>query len=299
MITVTFRKDNRLVLGVKTEKGILDVQAAAAKQPVSGNVPVSVSDLISRGEEGKQALARLTDAVYEEDGLFHPEDSLTLGPCVPEPPKIICVGLNYKKHADECNMAYPPSPLLFSKFSNALAAHGEVVPLPAASVQVDYEAELAIVIGKQAKQVSTEEALSFVYGYCNANDLSARDLQFKTSQWLLGKTCDKFCPIGPYLVSSDEVGDPNHLQIRTFVNGEIRQNSNTSDMIFSCAEIISYISQHMTLYPGDLILTGTPEGVIVGYPAEKQVWLQDGDVVTVEIEKLGRLTNTLRAQETF
>jgi 2-keto-4-pentenoate hydratase/2-oxohepta-3-ene-1,7-dioic acid hydratase in catechol pathway len=296
MITLTFRKENGLALGVKTEKGILDVQAAKTMYPDFGDVPSSVSNLISRGEEGKQALARLTDAVYQEDSLFLPEDSLTLGPCVPVPPKIICVGLNYKKHADECTMAYPTSPLLFSKFSNALAGHGEVVPLPSASDRVDYEAELAIVIGKQAKQVTKDEALSYVYGYCNANDLSARDLQFRTSQWLLGKTCDKFCPIGPYLVSSDEVRDPDNLHIRTMVNGEIRQNSNTSDMIFSCAEIISYISEHMTLYPGDLILTGTPEGVIVGYPAEKQVWLKDGDEVTIEIEKLGRLTNTLKAE---
>lgn len=295
MITVTFRKENGLSLGVKTDKGILDVQAAAQKHPEWGSVPATVSALISGGEESKRALARLADAVYHEDELFHQEDSLSYRPCVTEPQKIICVGLNYKKHADECNMAYPSSPILFSKFSNALAGHRETVPLPSESEQVDYEAELAIVIGKEARLVTEEEALAHVYGYCNANDLSARDLQFKTSQWLLGKTCDKFSPIGPYLVSADEVGDPDNLQIRTFVNGELRQNSNTSDMIFSCAQIISYISRHITLYPGDLILTGTPEGVITGYPAEKQVWLKDGDEVTIEIEKLGRLTNTIRA----
>ncbi|USG67379.1 fumarylacetoacetate hydrolase family protein [Brevibacillus ruminantium] len=292
MITVAFRKENGLALGVKTEKGILDVQAAVEQHPEWSGVPVSVSDLISGGEESKQALSRLADAVYHEDGFFHQENGLSFGPCVPEPSKIICVGLNYKKHADECNMAHPTSPILFSKFSNALAGHGEAVPLPPASEQVDYEAELAIVIGKQASRVTREEALSVVYGYCNANDVSARDLQFATSQWLLGKTCDKFCPIGPYLVSADEVGDPDNLRIRAFVNGEMRQNSSTSDMIFPCQEIISYISHHMTLYPGDVILTGTPEGVITGYPVEKRVWLKEGDEVTVEIEKLGRLTNT-------
>lgn len=294
MITVAFRKENGVALGVKTEKGILDVQAAAAKHPEWSHVPTSVDALIAGGAESKQALARLTDAVYQEESLFHEEEALTFAPAVPEPSKIICVGLNYKKHADECNMAYPETPILFSKFANALAGHKEDVPLPAASKQVDYEAELAIVIGKKARNVAKEEALSYVYGYSSANDVSARDLQFATSQWILGKTCDKFCPIGPYLVSADEAGDPDQLYIRTFVNGELRQNSNTSDMIFSCPDIISYISRHMTLEPGDVILTGTPEGVITGYPADKQVWLKDGDVVTVEIEKLGRLTNTFR-----
>lgn len=293
MITVTFYNDNRFILGVKTDKGILDVEAAIAKFPEL-DAPISVQGLISKGEKGKQELARLVDGSYGEESLFYSEDSLIFGPCVPEPQKIICVGLNYKKHADECNMSYPPAPLLFSKFNNALTGHGADIPLPEKSSQVDYEAELVIVIGKQARNVRKEEALSYVYGYCNANDLSARDLQFKTSQWLLGKTCDGFSPIGPYLVSSEEVGNPNNLRIRSIVNGEVRQDSNTSDMIFSCDEIVSYISKHMTLYPGDLIMTGTPEGVIVGYLEETRVWLKDSDEVTIEIEKLGRLTNTLR-----
>src|SRR5690606_1723583 len=144
-----------------------------------------------------------------------------------------------------------------------IAAHQDVILLPFNARQVDYEAELGIVIGKTAKRVTKEEAYEYVFGYCAANDLSARDLQFRTNQWLLGKCCDGFCPVGPYLVTADEVGNPNALGIRTYVNGEIRQNSNTADMIFHCDELVSYISQHMTLYPGDLILTGTPEGVIL------------------------------------
>src|SRR5690606_8726719 len=140
-------------------------------------------------------------------------------------------------------------------------------PLPKATSEVDYEAELGIVIGKQTKNVSKEESLSCVLGYCNVNDLSARDLQFRTSQWLTGKSCDKFSPVGPYLVTADEVGDPNRLDIKCFVNGEVRQSSNTSDMIFYCDEIVSYISGLMTLAPGDIILTGTPEGVVLGKPA--------------------------------
>lgn len=293
MITVTFYKSEQLCIGVKTEKGILDVAAALAVYP-DQQAPASVSTLLAGGETGKEQLAKLVDLAYRQDSLFLAEETLHFAPCVPETKKILCVGLNYKKHADECGMAYPPSPLLFSKFDNALAAHQEDIPLPAKSEQVDYEAELAIVIGKEAKQVTEQEALSYVYGYCNANDLSARDLQFKTSQWLLGKTCDKFSPLGPYLVSRDEVRNPNQLAIRSIVNGEVRQNSNTSDMIFNCEEIISYISQHMTLYPGDVILTGTPEGVITGYPVDERVWLKAGDVVTIEVEKLGRLTNILK-----
>ncbi|WP_313638849.1 fumarylacetoacetate hydrolase family protein, partial [Paenibacillus sp.] len=138
-----------------------------------------------------------------------------------------------------------------------------------------------------------EDALSHVFGYCNVNDLSARDLQLRTQQWLLGKSCDKFSPLGPYLVSADEIRNPNDLDIKCTVNGEVRQHSNTSDMIFQCDEIVSYISQHMTLVPGDIILTGTPEGVVLGYPVDKQIYLKDGDIVTIEIEKLGKLTNRL------
>jgi 2-keto-4-pentenoate hydratase/2-oxohepta-3-ene-1,7-dioic acid hydratase in catechol pathway len=161
------------------------------------------------------------------------------------------------------------------------------------SSQVDYEVELVIVIGKQAKYVSKENALSYVFGYCNVNDISARDLQMRTQQWLLGKTCDKFSPLGPYLVTADEVGNPNQLEMKCIVNGEVRQNSNTSDMIFYCDELVSYISQHMTLVPGDIILTGTPQGVVIGYPEDKRVYLKHGDVVTIEIEKLGTLTNRM------
>jgi 2-keto-4-pentenoate hydratase/2-oxohepta-3-ene-1,7-dioic acid hydratase in catechol pathway len=153
--------------------------------------------------------------------------------------------------------------------------------VPKVTDKLDYEVKLAIVIGKEAKYVAKENALDYVFGYCSANDLSARDLQLRTHQWLLGKSCDDFSPIGPYLVTADEVGNPNNLSLKTTVNGETRQNSNTSDMIFYCDEIVSYISQHMTLTPGDIILTGTPEGVVLGLPEEQQVYLKPGDEVTV------------------
>ncbi|MED0669960.1 fumarylacetoacetate hydrolase family protein [Aneurinibacillus aneurinilyticus] len=294
MITLTFEKNGIWQLGVKTEKGVLDVAAFAEETKTEG-IPLSPSEFIKQGDEGIRTLQRLTNqAITEGTSHFLSEDSILYGPCVTEPQKIICVGLNYRRHAEESNMALPEAPLLFSKFSNTLTGHKHEVKLPALSNQVDYEVELAIIIGKKAKDIEKDEALTHVYGYCTANDLSARDLQFKSSQWLLGKTCDGFSPVGPYLVSADEVGDPQNLRIRTWVNGEVRQDSNTSDMIFYCDEIVSYISKHMTLYPGDIILTGTPEGVILGYPENDRIWLKDGDEVTVEIEKLGRLTNIMR-----
>lgn len=290
MNTVTFYKENQLVLGVKREEGIIDIQEAIAAFPTTRAVPQTVSELVSSGEEGKRALEALVEQAVKEQTALLNENELTFGPSVDNPQKIICVGLNYKRHADEIKMEYPKTPILFSKFANALAGHNEEVVLPPNGKEYDYEAELAIVIGKVAKDVKVEDALSYVYGYTNGNDLSARDFQFRTHQWLLGKTVDGFCPIGPSLVSKEEIEDPNNLSIRLSLNGELRQNSNTSDMIFNCAEIISYISQHMTLLPGDIILTGTPEGVIMGEPEETRTWLKAGDEVTVEIEKLGSLT---------
>lgn len=296
MKTLTFYAEDKLKLGVKTGQGILDVDKALSKIPAADAVPTSVEELLQGGASALASLEGYVRLVLDRNDatLFHAEESLKLGPCVTKPEKIICVGLNYRKHAEESNMPIPETPILFNKFNNTLAAHEEDVLLPHNSTQVDYEAELVIVIGKKAKQVSKADALEYVYGYCNADDLSARDLQFRTHQWLLGKSCDGFSPLGPYLVSADEIGDPNDLGIRCYVNGELRQDSNTSDMIFHCDEIVSYISDHMTLEPGDIILTGTPAGVVLGYPEAERVWLKDGDVVTVEIEGLGTLTNRMR-----
>ncbi len=297
MISVTFFKEDRLALGIKTAKGILDVEAASNNYPFINNVPKTVTELISHGEHAQKVLSRLIEISFMNDSLFLMEDSLIYGPCVPEPNKIICIGLNYIKHAAECNLPIPKAPILISKFNNTLTAHGKDITLPSVSSQVDYEAELVIVIGKKAKKIKKENALSVVYGYCAANDVSARDLQSKSSQWLLGKSCDGFCPIGPNLVSKEEIENPNDLRIMSIVNGVIRQDSNTSDMIFNCEEIISYVSEHLTLHPGDIILTGTPEGVIMGLPEVDRVWLQDGDEVTVKIERLGILTNFFRSEE--
>lgn len=213
-------------------------------------------------------------------------------PCIENPSKIICVGLNYRRHAMEEGTAIPKEPVLFGKFNNALAGNLEQIEIPAESKEMDYEGEMGIVIGKECSHISSKDALNYIYGYFVANDVSARDLQFKSSQWLLGKSLDKFVPIGPWVVTADEVKDPDSLQLRTIVNGELRQNSNTSDMIFNTRELVSYISKFFTLHPNDIILTGTPEGVIQGMPEEKRVWLKEGDKVEVEIEHLGKLENT-------
>ncbi|WP_068615529.1 fumarylacetoacetate hydrolase family protein [Paenibacillus tuaregi] len=283
MKLVNFYREQQLCLGVMTERGMLDVSSR-----------FDMDRLLTAGEQEVQAIKAYAEGlIHSGDVQFLHEEQIRYAPCVPNSRKIICIGLNYRRHAEESGMNPPEEPLLFSKFSNALAAHKEDIELPAESRQVDYEAELGIVIGRKVRNISKEDALSAVFGYCCTNDLSARDLQFRSSQWLLGKSCDGFAPCGPYLVTAEEVPSPNKLEIRTLVNGEVRQSSNTSDMIFHCDEIISYISRHMTLEPGDLILTGTPEGVVMGLPESERVWLRDGDTVTVEIEGLGSLTNRL------
>jgi 2-keto-4-pentenoate hydratase/2-oxohepta-3-ene-1,7-dioic acid hydratase in catechol pathway len=300
MILLTIRDGDNLRLGVKTTRGVIDVaaaQAALGQDQGDGRLPQTVEAAIAGGEAARSALADLVARAEAADATGSPwlldEESLTLGPSVPNPGKIVCGGLNYRKHAEETGAAIPTTPVLFSKFLNTVAAPDEDVPLTDAATQYDYEVELAVIMGETAKSVSTADALNAVFGYSTANDLSARDLQTRTSQWLLGKTMDKFMPIGPYLVTADEVGDPQKLAIRTWLNGELRQNSNTDDMIFPVAEIVSYISRHFTLEPGDVIITGTPEGVILGM-AEKR-WMVPGDVVEVEVDGLGKLRNRMVA----
>ncbi|HWQ88460.1 MAG TPA: fumarylacetoacetate hydrolase family protein [Desulfitobacteriaceae bacterium] len=293
MKLLSMRQGADYSLGVQTSLGILDLQAAAEQFGVP--IPGDMLKLIESAETGLEALKQLvakTMAVNNKS-LFLAEDEVSFGPCVTKPEKILCVGLNYRKHAVETNLSFPAKPIIFSKFNNALAAHQEIIIPPKVAYKIDYEAELVIVIGKKAREITEKEALSSVFGYTVGNDLSARDLQPLQGQWLLGKTCDGFAPIGPYLVTADEITDPDNLKIECQVNGRIRQSSNTQDMIFSCAKIISYISQSMTLKPGDIIFTGTPEGVIMGYPEAEQIWLRTGDEITLTIEKLGKLTNFL------
>ncbi len=276
-------------LGVKQGERILDVGKAGVLLRVA--VPATTDDVIAgRNLAGLHAVLAATDSLK---GAFVSEGAAAFGPCMTAPQKIIMLGYNYRRHAQEAGVPIPKAPVLFNKYNNALSGHGGKVKLPTqVASKFDYEVELQVVIGKVAQKVSEAEALSYVFGYATGNDFSARDLQFrdgKASQFMLGKTSDGFLPVGPWLVGADLVGDPQKLALECRVNGEQRQSSNTSDMIFSCAQIISYVSQVFTLLPGDLISTGTPEGVIAGKPEAQQVWLKPGDKVACSVEKLGEL----------
>lgn len=293
---VTYLQADQPRAGVVAGDVVVDL--AALVQAFDDSAPASAwSDLRAFIAAGDEAIALAGRALAWREATQPsnvPATPLTgVNLCAPRlaPEKIVCVGLNYRRHAAESGMAVPTSPVLFSKFNNALAGDGEAVALPGVATQYDYEAELAVVIGRRATSVTEADALAYVFGYATANDLSARDLQMRTSQWLLGKTLDKFLPLGPYIATRDEVGDPQSLAVRCWVNGDLRQNSTTGDMVFAVAYLVAYISQHMTLQPGDIILTGTPEGVVLGR-AQKD-WLVPGDEVVVEVERLGKLTNRM------
>lgn len=276
-------QDGQAVLGVQTERGVVDVPAEGARRGLE--VPGTMLQAIAMGRDGLALLARLADGA----ACF---TDAPLAPVVTEPPRILCIGLNYRRHAKECGLSLPPAPVLFNKFNNALAAQGDSIRLMPDYREYDYEAELVVVMGREARNVSEESALSHVFGYTCGNDLSTRDLQFaRSGQWLLSKTFDGFAPVGPCLVPAGEL-DPNRLDISSTVNGEVRQNSNTSDMIFNVQQIIADLSHHFTLLPGDLIFTGTPQGVMQGYPADRKSWLKPGDRVSVTIQGIGTLENT-------
>jgi 2-keto-4-pentenoate hydratase/2-oxohepta-3-ene-1,7-dioic acid hydratase in catechol pathway len=212
---------------------------------------------------------------------------------IERPGKIVCVGLNYRDHAEEQGAPLPDAPLLFAKWQNALVGPGEPIVIPPLVTKCDYEAELGVVIGTRVRNASAENALEAVAGYVCVNDVSARDLQFADGQWTRGKSPDTFCPVGPRLVPRDEIADPQQLAIRAVLNGQAMQESSTSNMVFGVADLIAYITQTITLEPGDLIATGTPAGV--GAFRKPPVFMQPGDEITIEIEGLGSLTNPVVA----
>jgi len=291
MVVLNYKEGNQYIIGVKTDKGILQVAKAAKQFKVKA--PVNTDDLIANGDQGLGKLVLLALSKGKTD-LFLDENKIEYAPAITNPEKIVCVGLNYAKHAKETNNPIPKLPILFNKFNNTLNSHNGVVAVSKVNAEkFDYEAELVIVMGKRAYNVSEADALSYVFGYATGQDFTARDLQQRSSQWMIGKTNDGFAPIGPYIFTADLVGNPNQLKIEQYVNGEVRQSSNTNDMVFNCAQIVSYTSQIFTLEPGDIIFTGTPEGVISGYPKDKQVWLKPGDKLETRIEKLGNLKFTL------
>jgi 2-keto-4-pentenoate hydratase/2-oxohepta-3-ene-1,7-dioic acid hydratase in catechol pathway len=260
----------------------IDVQAT------DEDLPASVRGIL---EGGPDLLAKVKVVAQRPAAVSIPAASVKLLPPIPDPPKILCIGLNYRDHAAETGAPIPRDPVLFSKFTTALIGAEEKIVLPAVSKKVDYEAELVLVIGKKGKNIPKDQAGAYLAGCMVGHDVSARDWQLEKDgkQWLAGKTFDTFAPTGPWLVTSDEVGDPHELGIKLRLNGQTMQDSNTRQMIFRADELIAYISQVVTLLPGDLIFTGTPPGV--GIARNPHVWLKGGDVVEVEIDRLGVLRN--------
>jgi 2-keto-4-pentenoate hydratase/2-oxohepta-3-ene-1,7-dioic acid hydratase in catechol pathway len=243
----------------------------------------------------REALEQAAGELAQRESRSNARDAARLGPPIVDPEKIICLGLNYRDHADETGFEPPPAPMLFAKYRNSLTGHGHPIRVPAVTEAADYEGELAVVIGRRCARVPPGDALDYVAGAMAFNDVSARDLQFRTSQWLAGKALDTFAPCGPELVLSDEMGEPQQLDITTRLNGETVQSANTSDMIFSVAETVAFLSELMTLEPGDIIATGTPSGV--GYTRTPPISLHHGDIVEVEIQRIGTLRNSVSVED--
>ena len=263
-------------LAIDTARGMVDATAAGITQNM---------DEVIRGA-GRDELARI--ALDESLPLV---EKPVFANVVNRTGKLVCVGLNYRAHAAGVNMKLPEYPILFSKFDNALVPAGTDVSLPPWESSYDYEAELVIVMGKTAWNVRPEEAKEYIFGYTCGNDFSLRDAQMRSGQWLIGKTMPGFGPCGPCIVTADSFDPERGKNVRSYVNGVLRQNGSTADMIFSCARIVSYASKYIRLEPGDLIFTGTPSGVAL--EEKEKVWLKPGDVVDVYIEDIGTLTNRL------
>jgi 2-keto-4-pentenoate hydratase/2-oxohepta-3-ene-1,7-dioic acid hydratase in catechol pathway len=276
-------------LAVKTDSGISVLEHSPARTP---DLPNTVSEalLTSGGFERVRGFVRDNAAALRK--LAVPETEIQLGPLF-TPRNVICIGLNYKDHAAEGGVALPEKPVVFAKLNGSIIGPNAPIVLPPETQQVDYEAELAVVIGRRCKGASKEDALNCVAGYTCLNDVSARDFQFGDNQWVRSKSQDTFGPMGPYLVTSDEIPDPQTLPIRCLVNGRVLQDSNTSKMIFGVRDLISFLSRGITLEPGDVISTGTPHGV--GFARKPPIFLKAGDQVVVEIDGVGRLSNRVVA----
>ena len=253
---------------------------------LDSRIPSTMIEFLKGGQELRILAERATKETTA--GRVN-RNTVVLKAPIPNPGKIICIGLNYREHAAEANQQIPDYPTLFAKYSNGLIGTGEAIVIPPITTQVDYEGELAVVMGRRARNVAESHALSCVAGYAPFNDVSARDYQHRTTQWTAGKIFDTFGPMGPALVTADEVPDPQNLDLRVTIGDEVLQNSNTRYMIFSIRHLIAYLSEFMTLEPGDIIATGTPSGV--GSRRTPQRFLRQGDVVRVEIERLGTLEN--------
>jgi acylpyruvate hydrolase len=268
----------------------------------AASLPADLHDLLNGGEAplaAARAALRFVEAERETRGVDRYESCQSLSEIqilapILRPGKVICVGLNYRSHLAEIGESEPEFPILFTKPSTSLIGHQHSIVLPRISRQVDYEGELAVVIGRKGKYIPERAALSYVAGYTCANDVSAHDIEFRTSQWTSGKMLDTFCPLGPVLATSDEITDPGSLQLKTILNGQTVQDACTSDMVFTVPFLISYISSLATLEPGDVILTGTPAGI--GCNQHPPIFLKAGDQITIEIEGIGRLINPVAAE---
>lgn len=251
----------------------------------------SISVLLRSGADSLKRIQRWLDKNAGEAHASVPIDCVKYAPPVDERCRIFCVGLNYADHAAENNLPPPESPIIFGKLAAVAIGNEEPIPLPAVSQQVDYEAEVAFVIGARAKGVSVQEAWQYVAGFTIMNDVTARDLQFQDKQWFRGKNCDGFAPLGPWLVTTDELPNPDNLAISLSLNGQVRQKSNTSQLFFKPAELLSFLSQTLTLEAGDVISTGTPGGI--GYYADPKIFLQHGDLVEIKVDGIGVLRNVV------
>jgi len=288
MRLVTYQADRGRRSGILVGDGVVDTEAAARQARLGDELDwTSNRAVIQTGAEQRAAIAQAAAEDLQASAV--PLAEVRLGPPIPDPDKILCMGLNYRDHAAESGMDLPEKPVFFTKFRNSLIGPDDEIVVPAASDQIDYEAELAVVIGRRCKDVPVSEALEYVAGAMALNDVSARDLQMEVPQWTMGKAIDTFAPCGPALVLMDEIADLQSLGIRARVNGDTLQDANTSLMVFGVAEAVAFLTRVMTLEPGDIIATGTPAGV--GWTREPPVWLRSGDVVEIEIGGIGTLRN--------
>jgi 2-keto-4-pentenoate hydratase/2-oxohepta-3-ene-1,7-dioic acid hydratase in catechol pathway len=295
MRLVTYREkgsDQAERLGVITDDGVVNLHQAARHAGVSPEPFAGMLPFLWGGEPSVEQARKLEAG--RPGGSVITLSQVKLLPPVPRPGKIVAVGLNYRDHAMESGATQPPKyPILFAKFPNSITGPEDPIVMPVGDSQIDYEAELAVVIGKKGRTIPAAKALEYVAGYMPLNDVSARTWQFGDKQWVRGKSSDTFCPIGPYLTTRDDVPDPQSLAIHARVNGTVLQDSNTSKMIFGVRELVEFISASITLEPGDIIATGTPDGV--GVFRKPQIFLKPGDTVEIEIEKLGTLRNPVIA----
>ncbi len=300
MRLVTFKADaTSLRAAVVVGDHIVDVQKAGTVL-LNVQLPEAVRGILDAGPPCLDTIAKLAERAVkflecEGSAPWATElSAATLGPPVPDPQKIVCVGLNYKDHCAEQNVPVPKSPVIFSKFATSLVGPRDVIVLPKMSRQIDPEVELAFVMGKSGRNIPEAAALNYVAGYIVLNDLSARDIQFGDKQWVRAKSFDTFAPCGPALVTRDEIPDPQNLKLELSVNGEVRQSSNTNQMIFGVAYLISFLSRSFTWTPGDIVATGTPPGV--GVFRKPPVFLKPGDKIAATVERIGSLENTCVAE---